>query len=445
MLDRILIVDDEPLILEVLADVLSREGYVVAAAPDAQRALELLRSEPYALMLCDIRMPGTDGMELLREVRRCHPGTDVLMMTGFGSLDGAIDAMTLGAVDYLTKPLKPREIVARIGLIVRHRKLEAELHVLQSELRSRYDMHSVVASSTHMMGVVAALHRIKDAEEPVVLHGEPGSGRKFTARAIHYNGVRRNEPLIVVDCETPPPGGLESALFGEQSGARNAKRGVLERAAAGSVHIASLEFADRALQVELAQCIATRRWRRRNDGTECALEARLLLSSGAPPSELIGAHDLAPELGVLRNVVTIQIPPLRQRSEDLPGLVTAFLADYSLEHGRNLALAPRAIEVLAAADFPGNVTQLFTVLAHCATISVDGVMTRDNLERSLRQSSLSSDRPISDHLGDREYQLVLRAVQRNSGRLDQAARELGVSRTTLWRRMRKYGIKLALT
>jgi two-component system response regulator HydG len=353
--------------------------------------------------------------------------------------------MTLGAVDYLTKPLKPREIVARIGLIVRHRRLEAELHLLQGELRSRYDMHSVVASSTHMMAVVAALHRIKDAEEPVVLHGEPGSGRKFTARAIHYNGVRRSEPYVVLDCEAPPAGGLECALFGEASGARHAKRGVLERAASGSVLVASLELADRALQAEIAQCIATRRWRRRNDGAECALEARLLLSCGAPPGELIDTNDLAPELGVLRDVVTIQVPPLRQRGEDLPGLVTAFLADYSLEHGRNLALAPHAIEALAAESFPGNVAQLFTVLAHCATISVDGVMSRENLERSLRQSSLSSDRPIADHLGDREYQLVLRAVQRNSGRLDQAARELGVSRTTLWRRMRKYGIKLALT
>jgi DNA-binding NtrC family response regulator len=211
------------------------------------------------------------------------------------------------------------------------------------------------------------------------------------------------------------------------------------------VHIASFELADRALQAELARCIAARRWRRRNDGVECPLEARILLSSVAPPAEMLDSGALAPEFGVLRDVVTVQVPPLRQRKEDLPGLVTAFLAEDSREHGRNLALAPRAIEVLAEAEFPGNVTQLFTVLGHCATISVDGVLTRENLERSLRQSSLSPDRPIADHLGDREYQLVLRAVQRNSGRLDQAARELGVSRTTLWRRMRKYGIKLAVT
>ena len=445
MLDRILIVDDETLVLDTLTEVLQREGFQVSKAGDAKRALELLASEPHALMLTDIRMPNMDGMELLARVRALHPGTDVLLMTGFGSLDGAIDAMALGASDYLIKPLKPKEIIARVRSILQRRRLEADLHSLQSELRSRYEMHNLVAQSPRMHALVAALQRVKESSAPIVLCGEEGSGRQFVARSIHYSGPRRGHEFAVLDARIPPAGGVANALFGEHRTDARRRRGLLELHCRGSLLLVGVETLEPTVQRRIADVLRAQLAdagdaKRLADESTC----RLIVSLDTPPTEMLAAGRLSSELAELRDVPTLQVPALRQRADDLPGLVAAFVESYSLEHGNNLRLGPRVLELLLSHDLPGNVRQLFAVLTNCAVLSVDGVLSAANVERSLRRSDIGAAKPIADHLGDREYQVVALAVQRNPGRLDQAARELGVSRTTLWRRMRKYGIGLAV-
>lgn len=446
MQDRILIVDDEPLVLEVLSDVLAREGFHVSQATEASLALEKLEQGPHALVLCDIRMPGMDGFELLKEIRRTHPGTDVIMMTGFGSLDGAIDAMTLGAADYLIKPLKPKEIVARIRSILHRRTLEAEVHALQSELRSRYDTNNLVASSPVMMAVVADLNRIAGSEAPVILHGEPGTGRRLLGRAIHYGSPRRDRPFGSLACDASRSGGLGAALFGVREEGRRTRRGQIERLAGGTLHLLHFEQVPHELQRRLAGCLETGSYSRGGEEGRRPLETRLIFSTDAPPSELLALGRLVPELSLLRDFVAIQLPPLRHRMEDIPGLVHAFTEEFAVDNGQNLRIPSESVELLAQHTYPGNVRELFAILRHCATLSLDGSVPPDLVTRSLRQASLATEepgpRPIADDLGDREFQLVLRAVQRNPGRLDEAARELGVSRTTLWRRMRKYGIRV---
>lgn len=441
MPDRILIVDDEPLVRSTLAEMLAREGHVVSEAESGAHALALLGGEPHALILCDIRMPEMDGMELLAEVRRSHPGADVLLMTGFASIDGAIDALSLGAADYLTKPLKPKEVVARVRAVLQRRRMETELQSLQSELRARHDVRNLIAASPRMRALVASIRRIQDDSETVLLHGEVGSGRRFVARAIHYGSSRRTSPYACVDCRSAPQQRLMLALFGDAHPARR-KQGAFEASRGGSVHIAGLEYAAPDVQAELARCIAERTWRAGGDGVSAPLATRVLFSIEAPLAAQLSAGRLAPELCVLSQAITLHVPPLRQRQEDLPGLIATFFAENAREHGRNGRLGPGAAEMLSLAEFPGNVAQLFAILSHCSELSVDNVLSSANLTRSLNQSSRSADRPIAEHLDDREFQLVLKAVNRNPRRLDQAARELGVSRTTLWRRMRKYGIKL---
>jgi DNA-binding NtrC family response regulator len=444
MLDRILVVDDEPIVLEVVADVLAREGFQVSQALDGRSALAVLEREPHGLVLCDLHMPGMGGLELLKEVLRCHPGTDVIIMTGFGTVDGAIDALAQGAADYVTKPLKPREIVARIRAILQRRKLEAEVHSLQSELRSRYDRHNLVAVSPRMMGVASALARISTSEDPVVLYGEPGSGLRFLACAVHYQSPRRDGAFLCVDCDSEAREGVGAAIFGRREDGQRLQRGALERAQDGSLHLRRVEALPHPVQAKLAAALQSRRFAREYDGEEIPLGARLIVSASAPLSELLSDGRLAPELAVLNDCVTITMPPLRLRSQDLPGLVSVFVDQYAVEHGQMLRVAPEAIDLLRGQDFPGNVRQLFAVLRHAATLSPDGTLRREALERSLRQSSLATtaaSAPIAHHLEDWEHQLVLRAVHRHPGRLDEAARELGLSRTTLWRRMRKYGIR----
>jgi len=445
MLDRILVVDDEPIVLEVVADVLDREGFHVSQALDGRSALEVLEREPHGLVLCDLHMPGMDGLELLKEVRRCHPGTDVILMTGFGTVDGAIDAMAQGAADYVTKPLKPREIVARIRAILERRKLEAEVHSLQSELRSRYDRHNLVAASPRMMGVASALARISSSEDPVLLYGEPGSGLRFLACAVHYQSPRRDGPFLCVDCGSESRSVVGAAIFGRREDGQRLQRGALERAKDGTLHLRRVEELPPAAQAKLAAALRSERFSRDDgDGEEIPLRARLILSASAPLSELLANGRVVPELELLNDCVTIQMPPLRLRSQDLTGLVLVFLDRYAVEHGQTLRVEAEAIDRLRNHEFPGNVRQLFGVLRHAATLSPDGTLRREAIERSLRQSSLATPAasgPIAHHLGDWEHQLVQRAVHRHPGRLDEAARELGVSRTTLWRRMRKYNIR----
>jgi len=437
-MDRILVVDDEPIVLEVLTEVLESEGFEVSQATNGPDALEVLERESFALLLCDIRMPGMDGFELVREVRRHQPGTDVLMMTGFGSIDGAIEAMSLGASDYLIKPLKPKEIVTRIRSILERRHLEAEVHKLQAELRARNDLHNVVADSPRMTTVVSALRRIASNEEPVFIAGARGTGRRFVARALHYSGPRRDLAFHLVRCELLSPEHAAIELFGGSNGGQGLRRGVLERFGPGTVHLHEVERLPRDVQTRLAEMLQRGVLRRVGESTTIPLRTRVLMSTEGP---LAQATDLADALRAL-DVVTVQLPTLAQRIEDLSGLVAVFLREYAVEHGRTLDCTPEAVELLSKHEYEANVAELFAILNHCATLSPNGRLEAETVERAVRQSvAHDGPRVMADHLGDREFQLVQHAVNRNPGRLDQAARELGVSRTTLWRRMRKYGIK----
>jgi two-component system response regulator HydG len=440
--ERILIVDDERVVLETLVDILQSEGFSVSQAGDARSALSLMSAEPVAIVLSDIRMPDMDGMEMLHEVRRLHPGVDVVLMTGFASVDGAIEAMSAGAADYLIKPLRPKEVVARVRSILQRRRLESELHSLQSELRSRHELHNLVAQSPRMASVVTALHRVRDSHDPIVIHGEEGSGRRFIARALHYSGARRANPFHMVDVRAVSDGSVIDELWGVRTPSGRWRRGWFERIDQGTLNLFGIEALDREQQERIGSALETRSYTPPGATEARAINGRLVVTTGEAPTDAIANGSLSPGLSVLQSLVNIRVPPLRQRTDDLPGLVARFMEEYAVEHGRGLRLAPRVLDRVASHSFPGNVRQLFAVLTQAAKHSLDGVLAAEHVDRSLRQSDVAGTRAIADHLGDREHQLVLHAVQRNPGRLDQAARELGVSRTTLWRRMRKYGIRL---
>lgn len=442
-MERILIVDDERVVLDTLVEVLQAEGFVVGQASDARSALACMSRDPVAIVLSDIRMPDMDGMTLLREIRRLHPGADVVLMTGFASVDGAIEAMSAGAADYLMKPLRPKEVVARVRSILQRRRLESQLHSLQSELRSRHELHNIVAQSPRMAAVVTALHRVRDGLEPLVLHGEEGSGRRFIARAVHFSGPRRASPFQLIDARANDAEGFDSALWGVRTPSGRFRRGWFERIEKGTLHLTGIEALDPEQQNRLGRVLETRTYVPPGSDAPHPVTGRIVLSIDETPANPSSNGGLSPGMAVLQSLVNIRVPALRHRTEDLPGLVAHFVDDYAVEQGRSLRLAPRVLDRVAAHTFPGNVRQLFAVLSNAAKLSLDGVLTPEHVERSLRQSNLANARKIVDQLGDREHQLVLQAVQRNPGRLDQAARELGVSRTTLWRRMRKYGIRLA--
>lgn len=442
---RILIVDDEPIVLEVLTEVLTTSGHDVTAVPSCREAVEVLARAPHDIVLCDIRMPEMGGFDLLREVRRTYPSTDVMMMTGYGSLDGAVDAMSLGAADYLMKPLKPKEVQARIRAVLERRRLEAELESLQSELRERHHVHNVVSISPRMTALVSGLRRLALGNDLAALCGEPGSGRSFLARSLHYSTSRRDEPFAFFTAGGATVESLRVDLFGRRTAERKLVRGQFDRTRRGTLVLRDLERMPSAVQAELGRALALGRYRPVDSDEELPIETRVMVTLGQRPDELLAAGTLHPALACLRDAIAIQVPPLRERSEDLPGLIAGFLRSFGNEHGIALQISAEAVERLRATGFPGNVAQLFAVLGQCAALSPRGRIEDDTLELTLRQAGLAGQSawaPMAEHLGDREKLLVMRAVARNPGRLDQAAKELGISRTTLWRRMRKYGIQL---
>jgi two-component system response regulator HydG len=367
-----------------------------------------------------------------------------MMMTGYASLDGAVDAMAIGAADYLIKPLKPKEIVARINALFERRRLEAQLQHLEGELRSRYDIHSIVAESPRMNALSVALRRIAPSDAPVILFGERGSGRSFLGRAMHYSGSRRDKPFAWLSCDQGGHGGAIEEIFG-RSTPKGIQRGHLERLRTGTLQLREPQTLPHKDQEQLAACVAEQCFRRIGSDEPLPLEARLILSFSAPVSELLDRGDLHPSMDVLKKHVAIRVPPLRERAEDLPGLVSIFLNKLTEGRSSALRISSSAFDLLMQAEWPGNVAQLFATLKQAAILSQGRELTEENVSLSLRQSNLevSPWAPMADHLGDREKQLVLQAVNQHRGRLDQAAKDLGISRTTLWRRMRKYGIQIS--
>lgn len=441
MQDRILVVDDDPLVLDVVAAALERESFQVSKVRDGASALELLRREPHELVLCDMRMPGVDGNELLGQVSRQHPGTDVVIMTGYATREGALDALARGAADYLVKPLSPKDVVQTCRGILERRRLESELRAVKSQLRSRFEHHNIVAVSPRMEALLAALGRLSESDAPVLLCGEVGTGRRFFARTLHQTGRRREQPYAEIPCDTTPADGVHRDLVGAHPPGERLRRGRLERLAEGTLHLYRAELLEPELQSWLADILERGEYRRPGVSQPLPLRTRMILSLSGAPDELVEQGRLVPGLARAGDCVTVHVPPLASRVEDIPGLVRVFLDMHAVENGRAVQVTPATVELLSRQRFPGNVRQLFATLMHCASLVSDGMITPELAERSLRKADLLADAtPMAKHLGDREFEVLRKAIGKHS-RLDDVARHLGISRTTLWRRMRKYGLQ----
>lgn len=443
LVDRILVVDDEPVVLDVLSDVLEREGFAVTLASRASAALDELARQTFDLVLSDIRMPGMDGFELLRRVGSAHPGTDVILMTGYASVDGAIDALQLGAADYLIKPLKPKEIVARIRACLRRRGLEAEVQDLRNREQAHYDQRRIVASSPAMAALASSFGRVARSDDPVVICGEFGSGRRFLAHALHHASSRASRASAELACDRAAPGQVAEQLFGRSQGSGRRVQGQLERQRRSTLILTEFDRLPPAVLGQLSRCLRDRRWTCDGEADTRPLETRLVLTCCKDALHRDAEQDGADDLAALGDLVRLRVPPLRERAEDIPGLVQAIAEELALEHGQQLRVATDAIDLLRAQSFPGNVRQMRLAIGHAASLCGDGVVTRALLQRALEHASPeAAPGRMAERLHERERQLVMRAVQRHPRQLDEAARELGISRTTLWRRMRKYGIRI---
>jgi DNA-binding NtrC family response regulator len=332
---EILVVDDDARMRDLLAKVLAREGYSVRALPRAQDVLQSLEEGPADLIISDIRMPEMDGLLLLREVKRLAPETSVLLMTAFGSIDTAVQAIKAGAYDYLTKPFKMDEVIVVVRRVMEERRLRAEVQALREEVSTKYNFSNILGKSKPMLDLFALIKKVAGSRSTVLVQGKSGTGKELVAKAIHYNSPRRERLLVPVNCSAIPKDLLESELFGHVKGAFTGaianKRGLFEEANGGSLFLDEIGELSPELQVKLLRVLQEREIRRIGDTRTISVDVRLIAATNRDLVQALNEGTFREDLYYRLNVISIVLPALKDRAEDIPLLVEHFLMKYAKE------------------------------------------------------------------------------------------------------------------
>ena len=449
---RLLIVDDEEPQRLMLASLLGRAGYEVDAARDGREALELLHDRRYDLMLTDQRMPKMDGLELLECARRDHTDLAVILMTAYGSVSTAVEAMKRGAADYLTKPFERDELLIVVQKVLRQHRLENEVADLHGTLRERYSLNNIIGNSAPMQRVFSLIERVAQADVSVLVTGETGTGKELVARAIHQTGRRSNGPFVALNCAAVPETLLESEFFGHEKGAfTGADRlhaGKFEQADGGTLFLDEIGAMRFDLQAKLLRAIQEKEVQRLGSRRPVPVDVSIITATSDDLEQSIRERTFREDLYYRLNVVPIHLPPLRERTDDIPLLVDRFLAAAAEKFGRgSISMAPEVLDLLSWHSWPGNVRELencierMVVLAQGERLTMADVPT--NLQPGRRASGSSVERfdlpPGGVELADLEKHLIRQALDRTKGALGPAAKLLGVSYKTLQYRIRKYG------
>ncbi len=440
---RIFVVDDDTSSRELLSRILSSEGHEVTALADGRDALERLAADgiPPDLVVSDIRMGDVDGLQLTDVFRARAPDTPVILVTAFGNIDGALEAIRRGAVDYISKPYDVDAIKLVVARALEQRRLATENRSLRRDLRDKYRLENVVGRSEAMLHVYKTAARVAATNATVLIQGESGTGKELVARAIHATSPRAQRPFVAVDCGAIAEGVLESELFGHArgafTGAQATRRGLLEEANQGTLFLDEIADIGPNLQARLLRALQEGTIRRVGTNEPIAVDVRVVAASNKDLAQAVKEGRFREDLFYRLNVVTIRIPPLRDRREDIPLLAEHFAA----KHGRaeGATISPAAREMLLAYDWPGNVRELENVVARALALNPSGVILPEDLPEHLRGARPSAaahggiaahDRPTLDELGRRYAAEVLRETGGNKTR---AAEILGIDRKTLYR------------
>ncbi len=364
---HVLVVDDDAAMRQMLASLFKDRGYEVSEAASAADAVERAREVEPDTVLSDIRMPGRTGIELVGELRRVRPDTPVILMTAFGSIDSAVEAMRAGAHDYITKPFEPDAVLLTVERALEHRALEEENRRLRRAVDRTSAFGDLIGASPAMREIFALIRKIAHGRSSVLLTGESGTGKEVVARTIHYHGSRAEKPFIPINCTAIPEGLLESELFGHVrgafTGAHTSKRGLFEKADGGTLFLDEIGDMGLGLQSKLLRVLQDREVRPVGGTQSIVVDVRIIAASNRDLESEIAAGRFREDLYYRLNVIPIQIPPLRERREDVPVLAAAFLDEFAARLGKTVeSIEPAAMAALVAYDWPGNVRELRNVV-----------------------------------------------------------------------------------
>jgi DNA-binding NtrC family response regulator len=449
---RLLVVDDEAPQREMLSRILERAGFVVESAADGRLALDQLARGTFDLMLTDQRMPEMDGLTLLAEVRRSHERLPVVLMTAYGTVSTAVEAMKRGAADYLTKPFERDELLLVVDKALRHSRLEDEVATLHGVLKERTQLGSIIGSSTPMQDVFSLIERVSYADVPVLITGESGTGKELVARAIHQASNRASGPFVALNCSAVPEALLESEFFGHErgafTGAVRAHAGRFEQAEGGTLFLDEIGTMRVDLQAKLLRAIQESEVQRLGGSETRKVNVRILAATGEDLQQAIRERTFREDLFYRLNVVPIHLPPLRERTGDIPLLASHFTQRAAAKFARELpAIEPAALAKLQQHSWPGNVRELENCMERAVVLLRGDRIGEDDLPAGLGCGAGGLDDvegfdlpPQGLSLGDLERHLISQALERSGGNLRPAAQLLGISYKTLQYRIRKYGL-----
>lgn len=447
---RLLVVDDQKNMRATTAMVLRQEGFLVAEAASGEEALRLLEKETFDLVLTDLRMEPVDGLELLRRVLEVSPGTQVIVMTAYSTVESAVEAMRQGAADYISKPFKESELLVRINKALEQRRLLRQVDAFTREFRERYGLESIVGSSNPIREMIARIVRVAPTETTVLVTGESGTGKELVARAIHTASLRAKRPFVAVNCAAVTATLLESELFGHAkgafTGAVRSRRGLYEEAEGGTLFLDEIGETDTSFQAKLLRALQEKEIRRVGESVAVRLDVRVVAATNQDLRVAIAEKRFREDLFYRLNVVPIRVPPLRERKADIPLLAAHFLGQFNRRNGTAKVFGDGAIERLLEHDYPGNVRELENLVEQAAALSVSNSIGADDVGIELEARAAQPPRErgevlrLADVVDEAERDAIRAAMRRHPHDLSMVARELGVSPTTLWRKSRRLGI-----
>ena len=457
MKSKLLVVDDEESIREFLEIMLKKEGYQVTLAEDGQQAIDLLKGKSFDMIISDMQMPRVTGIELLKHVKDNHPEIVFMMITAFGTTESAVDAMKMGAYDYITKPFKIDEVRINISNALRSQNLEVENRVLKKEMEKEYSFQNLVGNSEAMHRIYDLVKRVSMAPTNILVTGESGTGKEMVAKAIHYNGPLKAKPFVTINCGAIPEALMESEMFGHKKGSFTGaiadKAGLFEVASGGTLFLDEVGELPLSIQVKLLRAIQERVIRRVGGIEDIKVEVRIIAATNKDLDEGVRLNTFRQDLYYRLNVINIKTPSLRERREDIPTLAHHFLKKYCDKLGKTVhGISHEAMEILKKYDYPGNVRELENLLERTVALEAGAEVLPESLPPyvntpSGRKMASSHEIEVTEEgldldkvMGQIEKELLVKAIHTAGGIKKKGAKLLGITFRSMRYRVEKYGL-----
>lgn len=445
---RILIADDEKNMLWALDRALKKEGYNVILASDGKKALELFKETTPSLVLLDLKMPEMNGLEVLKRIKELNSNIPVIMITAHGTTESAVEAMKMGALDYISKPFDIEELKIIIRKALDYKSLTDEVYYLKEKLKDKTE--NIVYQSEKMRQVLNIVNKVAPTDATVLILGESGTGKELVANTIHEKSNRNNGPFIKINCAALPETLLESELFGHEKGAFTGatvtKPGKFERAQGGTIFLDEIGEISQGMQVKLLRVLQEKEFERVGGTKNIKADIRIVAATNRDLKKMVDEGDFREDLYYRLNVIPIFIPPLRERREDIPVLIDYFIKKYSIQMGKNnVIITKQALDKMEQYDWKGNIRELQNIIERCVILTSNGKIDLDILPDEIKGSKSKLNGFILPKEGisleQVEKELILQALKMTEFNQTKAAQLLGITRHTLLYRMEKYNIR----